>query len=82
MIYSRWLKPIFGIGLKRVIQEGDIYAVKDDMRSDSNTDAFEKLWEEELKKKKPSLFRIMFKLYLWKVLLAGFLFATGMTLSK
>lgn len=73
---------MFAIGLKRGIEEDDIYEVKKDMRSDLNTEAFEKLWKEELKKKKPSLFRIMFKLYLWKVLLAGFLFAIGMTLSK
>lgn len=73
---------MFAIGLKRVIQEEDICDVKDDMRSDSNTEAFEKLWIEECKKKNPSLFRVMFKLYLWRVLLAGFLFAMGMTLSK
>lgn len=73
---------MFGIGLKRVIQEDDIYEVKNEMRSDLNTEAFDKLWKEEIKKKNPSLFRVMFKLYLWKVLLAGFLFAMGMTLSK
>lgn len=73
---------MFAIGLKRVIQEDDIYEVKNDMRSDLNTEAFEKLWMEELKKQKPSLFRVMFKLYLWKVLLVGFSFAIGMTVSK
>lgn len=73
---------MFAIGLKRAIQEDDIYEVKDDMRSDLNTEAFEKLWKEELKKKSPSLFRIMFKLYLWRVLLVGFFYATVMTLAK
>lgn len=73
---------MFSIGLKRTIQEDDIYTVRPDMRSDLNTEAFAKLWESELKKKKPSLFRIMLKMYLGKVLLYGFLFAISLTLAK
>lgn len=70
------------IGLKRAIDEDDIYAVKNDMRSDLNTEAFAKLWELECKKKNPSLFRIMMKMYLCKVLPVGFLFAIGEAVAK
>lgn len=73
---------MFKIGMKRAIQEEDICAVKNDMRSDFNTEEFAKLWALELKKEKPSLFRIMWKMYLWKVLLTGFLYALGTTLAK
>lgn len=78
----RWLKPILSIGFKRAIEEDDIYAVKNDMRSDLNTEAFAELWELELKKEKPSLFRIMYKMYLWKVLPVGLLLAIGETVAK
>lgn len=43
------------------------------MRSDLNTEAFAKLWEVECKKEKPSLFRIMLKMYLGKLIVCGFL---------
>lgn len=73
---------MLSIGLKRSIEEDDIYAVKSDMRSDSNTEEFAKLWELECKKMKPSLFRIMYKMYLCKVLPIGFLFAIGETVAR
>lgn len=73
---------MFLIGWKRAIEEDDMYAVKDNMRSDSNTEGFAKLWELECKKKNPSLLRIMVKMYLYKVLPIGFLFAVGETLAK
>lgn len=78
----RWLKPIFAIGLKRAIEEDDIYAIKNDMKSDSNTEAFAKLWELEQKKKSPSLFRVMYKMYLRKLLPIGVLFAIGETVAR
>lgn len=66
---------MLSIGLRRAIQEDDIYAVKNDMRSDSNTEAFAKLWETECKKRNPSLFRILLKMYLLKVFIVGFFLA-------
>lgn len=73
---------MFAIGLKRSIEEDDIYEVTNDMRSDSNTEKFARLWEEELKKKKPSIFRVMFKLHLYKLLPIGILYAIGETIAR
>lgn len=73
---------MFSIGLKRAIQENDIYAVKNDMRSDLNTKAFAKLWELECKKNNPSLFRILLKMYLSKVFIIGFLLAILQTIVR
>lgn len=70
------------IGLKRPIEEDDIYAVTNSMRSDQNTEAFAKLWELELKKKNPSIFRVMLKLHGFKVLTFGLLFSIGETLAR
>lgn len=73
---------MFAIGLKRAMEEDDIYEVKNSMRGDLNTDAFAKLWELECKKKKPSLIRIMMKMYLYKILIMGFLYAVLETVVK
>lgn len=80
--WFRWLKPLLATGLKRDIQEDDIYAVNNDMRSDSNTEAFAKLWELECKKPKPSLLRILVKMYLGKVIFYGFLVVVSIALGR
>lgn len=73
---------MFAIGLKRTIEEDDIYAVESDMQSELHTEAFAKSWELECKKENPSLLRIMLKTYLYKVLPVGFLFAACETSIK
>lgn len=73
---------MFMIGLKRAIEEEDVYAVTNDMRSEKHTNGFVKLWDEEIKKKNPSIFRVMLKLYGYKVLPVGILFSVGETLAR
>lgn len=73
---------MFAIGLKRTIEEDDVYAVTSGMRSDKNTDAFAKLWALELKKKDPSIFRVMLKVHGFEVLALGLLFSVGETLAR
>lgn len=73
---------MFAIGLKRSIEEDDIYAITNDMRSDENTEKFAKLWDEELKKKKPSIFRVIFKSHLYKLLPIGILYAICETIAR
>lgn len=73
---------MFSIGLKRSIEVNDICEVTHDMRSDANTERFAQLWEEELKKKSPSIFRVMFKLHLYKLLPIGILYAIGETIAR
>lgn len=78
----RWLKPMFAIGMKRAIEEDDIYAVTNSMRSDQNTEQFAKLWQLELKKKNPSIWRVMLKIHGFKVLTFGLLFSIGESLAR
>lgn len=82
MFWCRWLKPMLSIGLKRSIEQDDIYAVTNDMRSDLNTEQFAKLWDEEVKKSNPSIFRVLFKLHLKKLLPIGILYAIGETVAR
>ena len=73
---------MFSIGMKRAIEEDDIYAVTNSMRSDQNTEQFAKLWELELKKKNPSIWRVMFKVHGFKVITLGLLFSIGESLAR
>lgn len=79
---KRWLKPIFSIGLKRAIDDDDIYDVSNGMKSDQITEAFSKLWQLELKRKNPSIFRVVFKLYGCKMFICGIFYAIGETLAR
>lgn len=76
------MKPIFSIGLKRSIEDSDIYGVRNDMQSESNTEAFAEAWEIESKKPNPSIFRVMFRLHGFKILTIGILFSLGETMAK
>lgn len=78
----RWLKPMLSIGMKRPIEEDDIYEVTNSMRSDQNTAAFAKLWDIELTKANPSIFRVMMKLHGFKVLTFGLLFSVSESLAR
>lgn len=73
---------MFAIGLKREIEDSDIYAVENDMQSELNTEVFAKAWELECEKKNPSLLRVLVKTYLYKVLSLGFLYAVCETTIK
>lgn len=73
---------MFSIGMKRSIEEDDIYAVTNEMRSDTNTEKFAQLWEEELKKRNPSILRVMFKIHLYRLLPIGILYAIGETFAR
>lgn len=73
---------MFKIGMKRAIEEDEIYGVTNSMRSDQNTQEFSKLWDIELKKKNPSILRVMLKIHGFKVLTFGLLFSIGETLAR
>lgn len=68
--------------MKREIQEDDIYAVTNSMKSDKNTEEYYKLWQLELKKKNPSILRVMLKVHGFKVLMFGLLFSVGETFAR
>lgn len=57
------MRSLLNTGLKRELNEDDIYAPLDSMQSAQNTDAFAKQWEIELEKGNPSIIRVIWKLY-------------------
>lgn len=73
---------MFKIGLNRSIEEDDIYAVTDGMRSDLNTEAYAKLWETEHKKANPSIVRVILKIHGYKALVICLLYAICETISR
>lgn len=73
---------MFKIGLKRTINDDDIYAVRNDMRSAQNTKHFAKLWEIEQRAENPSIFRVMMKMQGFNVLSASILFSICELVAK
>lgn len=69
-------------GLSREIDENDIYAVTNSMRSEENTQAFAKQWQIELDKKRPSIIRVMLKIYGLKIFILCFIYSIGLTLAR
>lgn len=73
---------MFTTGLSRTIEEEDIYDVKNNMRSDENTEKFTKCWQMELKKKKPSILRVIFKVYGFNFIILMVLFLIAETFAR
>lgn len=73
---------MFLTGLSRTIEEEDIYDVKNNMRSDENTEKFAKCWQLELKKKKPSILRVIFKVYGFNFIILMVLFLLAETFAR
>lgn len=71
---------MFKIGLKRGIENDEIYEVTDTLRSERNTAVFAKAWESELKRKNPSMWRVMLKIYGFNVFSVSILFTIADTL--
>lgn len=76
------MKPLFTTGLKHSLVDDDIYEVPHGMRSDLNTKKYAKVWDEELKKKNPSMLRVIFKLHGLKVVIIGLLFSIAETIAR
>ncbi|KAJ6637207.1 putative multidrug resistance-associated protein lethal [Pseudolycoriella hygida] len=77
-----WLKDLFKLGLSRPIEEGDIYKTLKVHESKKLSENFAALWIEEQKKQKPSLFRVMRKMYAKKILGIGMFFTFVDSLSR
>lgn len=81
IFHLRWMRRIFATGVKRPIEDDDVYAVPHDLQCEKSTLEFANLWNLELKKSNPSIFRVIFKLY-YKLILIGTIFATFETIAK
>lgn len=79
---TRWLKPMLEIGWNRGIAEDDIYEVTNSLRSDKNTEIFEKLWQLEVDKPNPSLRRVILKVYGVGIFATVFLYSIVTALAR
>lgn len=52
------------------------------MRSDVNSEKLAKAWDDELKKKKPSVLRAIYKIYGFKVVFLGFVYSIADTIAR
>lgn len=69
-----WLKDLFALGLKRPIEQEDIYKSLKSHGSKRLTDKCTELWEKELTKKSPSLLYVFWQVYAAKLLILSFFF--------
>ncbi|XP_077301224.1 putative multidrug resistance-associated protein lethal(2)03659 [Arctopsyche grandis] len=58
-----WLRDLFSTGFRRQLEIDDLYVPLKEHNANILGDECEKLWNEELKKGKPSFFRVLFKLH-------------------
>ncbi|CAF4883362.1 unnamed protein product [Pieris macdunnoughi] len=71
-----WTLPIFWGGLKKEMDENDLYEPLEEHASGPLGDKFARLWEEEVAsaggKRTPSLLRVILKAYAARCMLYGF----------
>nr|AKC34058.1 ABCC4-like protein [Spodoptera litura]AKC34900.1 ABCC4-like protein [Spodoptera litura] len=71
-----WTLPIFWSGIKREMEEHDLYEPLAEHSSGPLGDKFARLWEEEVQrasgKRKPSLLRVILRAYAARCMLYGF----------
>lgn len=76
------MKDLFKLGLSRPIEEQDIYKTLKAHESKKLSENFAALWADEQKKEKPSLFRVMRKMYAKKIVGIGIFFTFVDSLSR
>lgn len=57
------MKDIFKLGIKGPIPPDEIYKPKSTLESKKITDRFIQMWSDELKRKDPSVLRVIFNIY-------------------
>lgn len=77
-----WLKNLYKTGLTRTITDEDVYETLKDHECDKIAEKFDKLWQDELKRKEPSVLRMFCRAYGLPVLLVGLSFSLVETLNR
>lgn len=65
------------IGLSREIEDDDVHAVPNSLRSDQNTEKLAKLWRLETKNENPSFMRVVLKAYGVKIFTTELVYSIG-----
>lgn len=69
--YFRWMKDIYKLGTKGVLNPEDIYQLKSELGSKEITEKFIQLWADEMKRQNPSIFRLLYRNFGGSVLFWG-----------
>lgn len=71
-----WLKDLFRLGSKGPLDLNGLYEIKSNLRSEQITSAYAESWRQEiLKRKSPSLVRVLFKHHGAAMLIWGLLYS-------
>ncbi|XP_055678761.1 probable multidrug resistance-associated protein lethal(2)03659 isoform X2 [Lutzomyia longipalpis] len=77
-----WLRNLFKLGLKRPIEEEDIYATLKHHKSSLLEGQFTRLWTDELKKKHPRFLNVILKSFGPKIFGFGIIYTSLDTLMR
>lgn len=77
-----WLKDLFKLGLKKPIEQEDLYETAVDHRSKPLRKMFNRYWKDELKKPSPSLLKCFIKAFGVKLVVYGILYNVTDTCAK
>lgn len=66
-----WTTDIIRIGIKRPIEENDVYAPLDEHESKFLSHKYSKYWDDELQKQEPSMIRLFMRACGWNLLIIG-----------
>ena len=77
-----WLKELFRTGLRRPIDETDIYETLSSHQSEQLSYQFENKWRLELRKEQPSFFKVICGIYSWTMISRGLAYTTVDSFSR
>lgn len=77
-----WLKELFQTGLKRPIEEADIYETLSSHQSEQLSYQFEHRWKLELKQERPSFLRVICGIFGWTMVSRGLLYTSVDSFSR
>eukprot|EP01117_Protostelium_nocturnum_P015713 TRINITY_DN6113_c0_g1_i1.p1 TRINITY_DN6113_c0_g1~~TRINITY_DN6113_c0_g1_i1.p1 ORF type:complete len:878 (-),score=276.65 TRINITY_DN6113_c0_g1_i1:12-2645(-) len=66
-----WVNRVMALGYKRPLMFEDLYESPENLDPQYLDERFRSIWEEEIKKERPSLFKAYYKRYRWEVLRAS-----------
>lgn len=82
LVFWRWMKDLFRLGLQRTIESSDIYQNLSAHDSEQLSTKFEKLWKEEKFKRRPRLLSVIVKMYWLQILSLSIGFAAVDIISR
>lgn len=77
-----WVRDLYKKGLSKIITEEDVYQTSECQRSAKIAEKFTQVWNQESQEKHPSVFKLIFKTYGYKLLPVGLAFSVFESLLR